>query len=147
MRVSAVSAALVLAIAAPVLAQEYVEFTSSQDRFGVTFPVQPKVEETMWKSQFGSMLPARIYSADSGTQSLQGDRRRLQQHRSDCDRARQVVPTGRRNLQGRRQFNRSRVLESGSRWRDDLRAVAVHAARRQDHVSRLEQHRSGRRAR
>ena len=67
MRVSAVSAALILTVAGAVFAQEYVEFTSTQDRFGVTFPVQPKVEETMWKSQFGSMLPARIYSADSGS--------------------------------------------------------------------------------
>ena len=66
MRVSAVSAALILTVAGAVFAQEYVEFTSPQDRFGVTFPVQPKVEETMWKSQFGSMLPARVYTADSG---------------------------------------------------------------------------------
>ena len=121
MRVSAGLAALVLAIAAPVLAQEYVEFTSSQDRFGVTFPVQPKVEETMWKSQFGSMLPARIYYRGFGQQPFQGDRRRLQQHRGDCDRARQVVPTGRRNLQGRRQFNRSRY------WKADLAGATTYA--------------------
>jgi hypothetical protein len=67
MRVSVVSAALILAIAGAASAQEYVEYTSPQDRFGVTFPVQPKVEETMFKSQFGSMLPARIYTADSGS--------------------------------------------------------------------------------
>ena len=67
MRLSAVSAALVLAIAGSALAQEYVEFTSKEDRFGVTFPVQPKAEQTTWKSQFGSMLPARVYSADSGS--------------------------------------------------------------------------------
>ena len=66
MRVSAAAAALLVAVVGPTFAQEYVEYVSLQDRFGVTFPVQPKVEETMWKSQFGSMLPARIYSADSG---------------------------------------------------------------------------------
>ena len=66
MRLSAVSAALVLAIGGSAFAQEYVEFTSKDDRFGATFPVQPKVEQTMWKSQFGSMVPARIYTADSG---------------------------------------------------------------------------------
>jgi hypothetical protein len=66
MRLSAVSAALILAIAASALAQEYVEFTSKEDRFGVTFPTDPTVEQIMWKSQFGSMLPARVYTADSG---------------------------------------------------------------------------------
>src|SRR5215468_6228837 len=66
MRLIGVPATLILAIAGSAFAQEYVEFTNLQDRFGVTFPVQPKVEETMWKSQFGSMLPARIYTADSG---------------------------------------------------------------------------------
>ena len=67
MRLSAVSAALILAIAASAFAQEYVEFTSKEDRFGVTFPTEPKVEQIMFKSQFGSMLPARVYSSDSAT--------------------------------------------------------------------------------
>jgi len=66
MRVSAVSAALILAIAGSAFAQEYVEFTSKDDRFGVTFPTEPKVEQIMFKSQFGSMLPARVYTSDSG---------------------------------------------------------------------------------
>jgi hypothetical protein len=66
MRLSVVSAALILAIAAPAFAQEYVELTSKDDRFGVTFPTEPKIEQTMFKSQFGSMLPARIYTSDSG---------------------------------------------------------------------------------
>ncbi len=66
MRLSAVSAALILAIAASAFAQEYVEFTSKEDRFGATFPTDPKVEQIMFKSQFGSTLPARVYSSDSG---------------------------------------------------------------------------------
>ena len=66
MRLTAISAALILAIAASAFAQEYEEFTSKDDRFGVTFPSAPKVEQFMFKSQFGSMLPARMYTADSG---------------------------------------------------------------------------------
>jgi hypothetical protein len=62
---SVVSAALILSISGPVVAQEYVEYVSQQDRFTATFPVQPKVTETTVKSQFGSDLPARIYSAES----------------------------------------------------------------------------------
>jgi hypothetical protein len=66
MRLTAISAALILAIAASAFAQEYEEFISKDDRFGVTFPSAPKVEQFMFKSQFGSMLPARMYTADSG---------------------------------------------------------------------------------
>ena len=44
MRVSAVSAALILTVAGAAFAQEYVEFTSLQDRFGVTFPVLDKID-------------------------------------------------------------------------------------------------------
>ena len=61
-----VLAALILSISAPALAQEYVEFVSRQDRFTATFPVQPTVTETTFKSQFGADLPARVYSAESG---------------------------------------------------------------------------------
>jgi len=66
MRVSPiVSAALVLCMSGSAFAQEYVEFKSQQDRFTVVFPAQPKVTETTFKSQFDSVLPARIYSADA----------------------------------------------------------------------------------
>ena len=67
MRLSSVlSATLVLSLSGSVFAQEYVEYKSQQDRFSVTFPVAPKVVETTIKSQFNSMLPARMYTADSG---------------------------------------------------------------------------------
>jgi len=62
-----VSAALILFLSGPASAQEYVEFVSRQDRFSATFPVQPKVTETTYKSQFGAELPARIYSAESAS--------------------------------------------------------------------------------
>ena len=61
---SVVAAALVLAMSGPVFAQEYVEYVSKQDRFTATFPVEPKVTDFTFKSQFGSMLPARTYTAE-----------------------------------------------------------------------------------
>ncbi len=61
-----VSVAVVLSISGTAFAQEYVEYSSQQDRFTVTFPVAPKVTDFTFKSQFNSMLPARLYSADSG---------------------------------------------------------------------------------
>jgi hypothetical protein len=67
MRVCAVvlAATLVLSVSGSAFAQEYVEYKSQQDRFGATFPVQPTVTEFTFKSQFNSMLPARVYSAES----------------------------------------------------------------------------------
>jgi hypothetical protein len=63
--VSSTVVALALSLAGPVFAQEYVEFRSLQDGVGVTFPVQPTVTEMTITSQFGSMLPARVYAAES----------------------------------------------------------------------------------
>jgi hypothetical protein len=56
------SAALLLGAAAHGFAQGWVEFESREDRFTATFPGQPTITETTFKSQFGHMLPARIYS-------------------------------------------------------------------------------------
>src|SRR5258705_10367265 len=61
---SVVAAALVLAMSGPVFAQEYVEYVSKQDRFTATFPVEPKVTDFTFKSQFDSMLPPRTYTAE-----------------------------------------------------------------------------------
>ena len=68
MRLSAVACvAVVLAVSTSAFAQEYVEYKSAQDRFGATFPTQPKVTDGTFTSQFGSMLPMRTYEADSGS--------------------------------------------------------------------------------
>ena len=68
MRVSTVAAAaLVLSMSGFAFAQEYVEYASQQDRFTVTFPVEPKVTNIIYKSQFNADVPARLYSADTGT--------------------------------------------------------------------------------
>jgi len=64
MRVTAlVATALVLALAEPGLGQEeWMEFTSPQDGFKVTFPGTPTVENTTWTSQMRYPLPARVFS-------------------------------------------------------------------------------------
>lgn len=66
MRHVSLFAVLFLFIAAPALTQEWVEFESVEDGFGVTFPAQPTVEQSTFKSQFGADLPARVYTAESG---------------------------------------------------------------------------------
>src|SRR2546422_11503309 len=61
-----ISATLVLSISAPSFAQEWVEFASREERFTCVFPTQPKVSETTWTSEYGAVLPARVYSATQG---------------------------------------------------------------------------------
>ena len=65
MRLIPVVAVLALTCSAPAVAQDWVEFASREDRFTVTFPVQPTVTQTTYKSQFGADLPARVYSAST----------------------------------------------------------------------------------
>ena len=58
--------ALTLALSSSAFAQEWDEFFSKEERFSVNFPGKPAVTETTWTSQFGAILPARIYSGASG---------------------------------------------------------------------------------
>ena len=61
-----ITTGLALAVAAPLFAQEWVEFASREDRFTCLFPTQPKVTETTYLSQHEANLPARIYTAEQG---------------------------------------------------------------------------------
>src|SRR5687768_3437321 len=65
-RKHAALAVLVLMVAAPVSAQEWIDFISKEDQFTANFPGQPTVTNTTYKSQFGADLPARVYSATLG---------------------------------------------------------------------------------
>jgi hypothetical protein len=59
------AALLLLSTARPAVAQEWVEFASTEDRFTANFPSQPKVTDTIWVSEYGAELPARVYSAET----------------------------------------------------------------------------------
>src|SRR5215831_9620803 len=61
-----ISMAVALSVAAPLFAQEWVEFASREDRFTCLFPTQPKVTETTYLSQHEANLPARVYTAEQG---------------------------------------------------------------------------------
>lgn len=59
--------AVTLGLSGVASAQEWIEFASLDDRFTANFPGQPKVTETTWVSEYGAELPARVYSAESGS--------------------------------------------------------------------------------
>ena len=62
-----ISGALVLGLLTPVAAQDWDEFISPEERFSCNFPGKPTITETTWTSQFGAILPARIYSGTQGS--------------------------------------------------------------------------------
>ena len=61
-----VSTVFVLSISVSLFAQEWVEFSSREDRFTCNFPGRPTITQTMYRSERGADLPARIYSATQG---------------------------------------------------------------------------------
>src|SRR4051794_20015963 len=65
MRASAFVIAMLLAAAAPVAAQDWVEYQNNEDGFKVDFPVQPTISYTTWTTEQGYVLPARVYSAQN----------------------------------------------------------------------------------
>src|SRR5262245_26854975 len=66
MRPILVSTILVLCLSGSLFAQEWIEFASREDRFTCNFPTQPKITQTIYKSEHGADLPARIYAATQG---------------------------------------------------------------------------------
>lgn len=61
-----ISTAFALCVSGSLLAQEWVEFASREDRFTCLFPTQPKVTQTTYLSQHEANLPSRIYTAEQG---------------------------------------------------------------------------------
>jgi hypothetical protein len=64
MRGSFIAAALALIVSGPVYAQTaWEEFRDQQELFSVNFPGEPKVESITYKTEKGTSLPAKVYSA------------------------------------------------------------------------------------
>jgi hypothetical protein len=60
-------AALLLCLPVSSAAQtEWMEFTSSDDRFSITFPGKPTVQTLMWPSEYGAVFPGRVYTVQQG---------------------------------------------------------------------------------
>ena len=64
LRILATAFAAVLAM--PVGAQEWSTYTSMEDRFRVHVPCEFSIEKIDWESEYGSVLPGRVYSCDAG---------------------------------------------------------------------------------
>ena len=60
-----VLAALILLIAPPAFAQEWIDYNSREHFFHVNFPSQPTVERSTWTSEYGASLPEHVFSAEA----------------------------------------------------------------------------------
>ncbi|OFW49054.1 MAG: hypothetical protein A3G77_11725 [Acidobacteria bacterium RIFCSPLOWO2_12_FULL_68_19] len=58
-------AALVLMVAAPSFAQEWIEYASRQDFFSVNFPGQPAIGALTYETEYGLKLPGRAYRVEN----------------------------------------------------------------------------------
>lgn len=65
-RLRIVCAVPVLLMGAPVLAQEWADFTSRDDRFTVNLPGPPTVRAIAWPSEYGVVFPGRTYGYEQG---------------------------------------------------------------------------------
>jgi hypothetical protein len=65
-RISVITAALILVLSGPSVAQEWIQYASRADLFGVNFPSEPKVQDIAYATEFGITLPGHVYSTNSG---------------------------------------------------------------------------------
>lgn len=57
MRLLSIFAALLLCVPGPAVAQEWDTYLNRVDRFSITFPGEPTVEDITWESEYGAVLP------------------------------------------------------------------------------------------
>ncbi len=62
-----IGAAVTLIVGGSAAAQDWATYTSPEDRFRVHVPCEFSIETVDWESEYGSILPARIYSCDAGS--------------------------------------------------------------------------------
>ena len=65
-RISVITAASILFLSGPSFAQEWIQYASRTDFFGVNFPAEPKVRDITYSTEYGITLPGRVYSVENG---------------------------------------------------------------------------------
>jgi len=116
-----ISSMLVVALSGTAFAQEWEEFLSKEERFTCNFPSTPTITETTWTSQFGAILPARVYTGTQGTGKFSITvvdynpiQRLLSERSMSC-------PPGTETCQG--------IHDWGlGYWKNDVRSAVVYAA-------------------
>ncbi len=58
--------ALLMSASGASFAQEWAPYLSEVDHFSANFPGDPEVKEITWETEYGAVLPARVYAAKQG---------------------------------------------------------------------------------
>ena len=66
MRLIPIVPALVLVLAAPSAAQEWIEYASRTDLFTINFPAQPTVRDITWHTEYNLDIPGHVHAVESG---------------------------------------------------------------------------------
>jgi len=115
-------AAATLWSSTPAAGEEWIEFASTADRFTLNFPGQPQIEDTTYTSEFGAVLPARVYRANNGPSRYSMtvvDYRPLERLLTEKSEA---CPPGAETCSG------TLATSGRGQWKTDLRGAIVHAA-------------------
>jgi hypothetical protein len=64
--ISVTTAALIMVMSGPSFAQEWIQYASRTDFFGVNFPGEPTVQDITYPTEYAITLPGRVYRAISG---------------------------------------------------------------------------------
>jgi len=62
--ISLITAVIILVVTGPLLAQNWIDYTSRTDFFHVNFPGEPKVQDITYSTEYGITLPGRLYSVE-----------------------------------------------------------------------------------
>ena len=62
-----IAAALSLFLSGPSFAQEWIDYASRADFFGVNFPGEPKVKDITYRTEYNITLPGRVHSYEDGS--------------------------------------------------------------------------------
>lgn len=119
--ISLLSAVAIASLAGSSAAQEWIEFASTLDRFTLNFPGQPRIEDTTYTSEYGAVLPARVYHAENGSSRYSMtvvDYRPLEQLLTEKSAA---CPPGAETCSG------TLATSGRGQWKTDLRGAIVHA--------------------
>jgi hypothetical protein len=65
-RISVITAASILFMSGPSLAQEWIQYATRTDFFAVNFPGEPTVQDITYPTEYGITLPGRVYSVENG---------------------------------------------------------------------------------
>jgi hypothetical protein len=112
---------LAFLIPVPGFAQEWTEFASVEDRFTCNFPGEPDIIETTYQSEYGAVLPARIYSAVQGQS-------RYSVKVVDYNPAEQILTEKAEACPPGAETCRGGTATGAGYWRNDVRGAIVYAS-------------------